>query len=576
MSAQARSLEKSPVSLSCLAGIVLAILSVCAVLVFFPTQFFSDSLCNAYTVEKAFYAPEMPVGMYFNPLGHPLQNSFYYMVAWILSFFGYHGRLLIPLQVTSMIFSILAVLAMYLVILRLSGDPVSAFLAGAIFGTGYSFWYWSGQVKSYPISTFFILLALLLFIRFPNGWGVVLSAAFSALAVGFFQGAVPVMGVMAVLVFFRFDRLKSRLLYAGAYILSAAVFAFLVYSASSALISGSITARTFRDVYEMFWDVFSKGAIPGGNSFFFAPEGSVFRDHFAVLMRSVVSESFAPGGKWMGWGFNTIPDFSEGMLRAGNFISMVVLAGFLVLLVIFVLRRRSGIERPGMVFAVLLVWTLLFSTAFFLVDPSHVYTYICSTGMIVFMGAAAGKSRTGKAVLAVLFLLLLQFNGSQMLAARFPDHGLEECRNLEGVVRRGDVFFSGYLKDSFFAPSWSLTYYFRISEVVLEGEESRDFVRGRVSPRIRKIIAGHWKAGRRVFINITKLLGCYSPGQKDAILKNLSARFTLRAAFKAHDTYMFPEHQLEVYYRILPPGAVKEGVFQPETFHARGCLTAEN
>ncbi len=547
-------------------GVVLFVFFLSLGSLFFPTQVFSDSFINCFQVEKALQAPGTYYEAFMNPLGHILQNRFYYSIGRLLEFFGYHGRLLYTIQFTSLIFSALAVLLMYLILLHLFRDPWSAFLSGALMGFGYSFWFWSGQAKSYPIATFFLLLAFFLFVRFPSVPGVALASICSASASGFFQGALPFAGIMLLHILLCRKPLKERLALAGLYVLFTSAFILIMYAlASGGLGNISIFSRDGSLwAGKLFWQALSNGQIPGTIPY----NSTVYRhslpEHIFLLSYNIVAESFIPMGQMMFWGFQTMFNRSGFITGFNTFLNCFILAGTAVILAVFLFRTRKSRPDDSRFLILALAWLLLFGSAFFLVDATHVYLYVCSLGFTIFMGCVSASSRTARVVLLAMVLVLFGANFYQVKSGNFRDRSLEEISRIKTGARMGDYFIIGSVNGCSFGPAWSVTYYYLANMIFLEENESGQFDRGLfpagLSDRIRRALS----QGGHVFINRTGFLRCFPPVKRDLAWKAWESEFSLNFSFSATDFHHTPSAAVEEYYRVVDNGGGTDSFNDPE------------
>jgi hypothetical protein len=549
-----------------LPGVALFVFFLSTGSLFFPTQIFSDSYINCFQVEKALQAPGTYYAAFMNPLGHVLQNRFYYSIGRLLEFFGYHGRLLYALQFTSLVFSALAVLLMYLTLLHLFRKPWSAFLSAALMGFGYSFWFWSGQAKSYSIATFFLLLAFFLFVRFPSMPGVALASICSASASGFFQGALPFAGIMLLYILLCRKPLKERLALAGLYVLLTSAFIFIMYIlASGSLGYISVFSRDgICEAGKIFWRALSNGQIPGTIPY----NSTVYRhslsEHIFLLLYNMAAESFIPMGQMMFFGFQTMFERSGFVTGINTALNFIILSGIAVILAVFLFKTRKTRPEDSRFLILALAWLLFFGSAFFLIDATHVYLYVCSLGFIIFMGCVSASSGTARIVLLAMVLILFGANFYQMKSGNCRDRSLAEIGRIKTGARMGDYFVFGSVNGCSFGPAWSVTYYFLADMIFLEDNESGQFDSGLFPPglsdRIRRALA----RGGHVFINRTGFLSCFPPGKRDIAWKAWESEFGLDFSFSATDFHHTPLPAADDYYRVLDKGGGADSLNDPE------------
>jgi len=519
---------------------------------FFPTQIFTDSLVDCYYVEKAFQAHGAVKGNYLNAFGHILQNWFYYFAGKIMEFCGYHGRLLFPLQTTSILFATLAVLVMYLILLHLFKEPWSAFLTSAVLGFGYSFWFWSGQVKSYPIATFFVLLAFYFYIRISSWRGVILSSLSSVLAIGFFQGSCAFVGVMLIFILIDSRPLRKRILNAALYFFPCALFVALIYFFISGATENSyiLSWKNIHAAWDMFWRASSEGQIPSAvprNSSFFPHS---LAQHLSLLAYNIVSETFIPIGPMMFSAFATIFDQSAPVLKLNPVLDYIVLSGIGLILIVFFINIKKIWPTHGKFFILSLVWLLFFGSVFFFVDATHPYLYICTVGLLIFTGTISASSKPARFILLVIMFILFAANYHQLKSGHYEDRALSELKTTQSVVRAGDSFIFGLFKGSSFGSNWSITYYYLVDMIYLEDYQIDEFNQGWFPSVLSADIHNAINKGGRVFINRTGFSNCFPPQEKDAVWKVWSSEFDLLPVFKLNEYYSSLGPREESYYMI--------------------------
>jgi len=517
---------------------------------FFPTQYFSDSLLYCYYVEKAILAPSITPGICPIAFAHIFQNLFYYLVIKFLGLFGFHGRVLVPLQILSIIFSIMAVITLYLIILRLFKEPVSAFLTGGILGAGYSFWYWSGQTKSYPMSTFFVLLAFYLFLILPDWRGIVLTSLCSALAVGFFQGTLPFVLIMAVYIFLWFRNFGRRILNSAIYLVLTCFFILIIYYASFSMTVASIHPFEghLRGVWHEFWNPISSRSIPGG-AWIFSQTSSIsyYFSQLSCLLKNIVSEAFVPSGDSMDWAINTVLNTSERVLILNRRVDLAILIGILIIIFIFLMNFRKIWNNHWKIIVFSIIWTLLFIGTYFIIHAVHPYIYICAVGLIIFIGCIAAYSITVRVIMGIIFALLLLANSHQIIFGHRPDDGFRDLQRVESIVKKGDCFITGVYNDHYFGPYDHVNYYFFTRLIEISEDEASMFLLGRFPENIAEKIKTSLEEGKQVFINKTGFLESFPEEHRNSVWKVVTTKFLALPAF----TYTLHPTRIVMNYYML-------------------------
>lgn len=516
-----------------------------------PTQYLSESFRNTYFIEKAIQDPEGWFGQHLLSFGHVMMSVLYYGVAWVLYHMGYTGRLLFPLQIVSALFSLLAVLTLYWLLVRAFGEPLPAFLLAGIFSVGYGFWFWSGQVKSYTVSVFFLLLAVFLIFSRTSRWFVLGAALASALAISFFMGAVPIVPVVILCLFFRGERWNQSIKNAVIYLLATMVCITALYMVVFITVTGFFP-RSFNGLFwavSDFRQVLSPGAIPGGISFLF-PEGSVsFSKQLGLLLRCIVSQTLSPMNNVQGWPYSTIYDTAAAALERNNRLNLLFLCGMALVLLYGGLKTRFQTPIQGRWVLCALVWMVCFTGTFFLMDAAHVFVYICALGLFFMLGAAS-SSRPTWVILGFILVGLLWTNTQQMAAGHRPDDYLVKCRSLEGIVRRHDWFFCGTIGNGYCEPDWSIRYAFLAREIRIEKEDAVQLCQGRFSQRFVEKMQEAWRKGGRVFLNSTLLQACLPEKSRSAFWRDLRAQCSVRPVFRFPDSNIYPNHPVEDYVEL--------------------------
>jgi len=100
-----------------------------------------------------------------HPPGYPLFSE----LGKLLSFLPF-GNTGIKVALLSCIFSVLTLFMVYLIVYRLSNNPVYAIVAVTVLGVSYSFFFQTTMVKFYPINAFLILVILFLGIKITENF----------------------------------------------------------------------------------------------------------------------------------------------------------------------------------------------------------------------------------------------------------------------------------------------------------------------------------------------------------------------------------------------------------------------
>ncbi|MFH0801610.1 MAG: hypothetical protein V2A78_04405 [bacterium] len=526
------------------------IFTVATRLFLFPTQYLSESFRNTYYIEKAIQDPEGWFGQHLLSFGHVMMSVLYYGVARVLYFMGYTGRLLFPLQIVSALFSLLAVLILYWLLVRAFGEPLPAFLLAGIFSIGYGFWFWSGQVKTYTASTFFLLLAVYLIFSRTSRWFVLGAALASALAISFFMGAVPIVPVVILCLFFRGERWSQSVKDAAIYLLATVVCITALYLVVFITVTGFIP-RSINGLFGAvsdFRQVLSPGAIPGGISFLF-PEGSVtFSGQLWLLLRCIVSQTLSPMNNVQGWPDYTIYDTATVALGLNNRLNLLFLCGMALVLLYWGIKTRFQTPSRGRWFLCALVWLACFSGTFFMMDAAHVFVYICALGLFFMLGAAS--SRPAWVILGLILAGLLWTNTQQVAAGHRPDDYLVKCRSLEGIVRRHDWFLCGTIGRGYCEPDWSIRYIFLARDIRIDEGDAVQLCQGRFPPSLTEKMKEAWRKGGKVFLNTTLLQACLPEESRSAFWRDLRAQCSVRPAFRFPDSNIYPNHPVEDYVEL--------------------------
>jgi len=454
---------------------------------FFPTHYDWTTLFTISTVERALLSPDGLQKACAIIISHIFQGPFYYHVGNCLAFFNYHGRMLFPLELLNLIFASLALLFFYLALLKLSMEPVPAFLASAFLGFGYGFWYWSGQTYGYNISSFFIFLSLFLFLRFPGIKGILLAGVSSSLALGFATLSVPFIAVMLLLILGKPVAIRMRFIFAAVYILTTFIsfelFLSLLmgYPFSPDLICFS-TANLFNTAHDAFstlnQQLFRNGLLrtfkwnflPGLMELS-CPEGSIIYDHSLATMR--LNETL-----------------NRTLLGA---ILMVLFLGLLNIKRLWALKKT--------IFLLSLSWIVFFGFSFLIIDPFNNFVYITFAGVIFLICAACTVSKANRIILALALGILFWGNFNQVLKGHSRDPVMVASEKIDGIISQGDYYL---MRLDPADAEWALMYYYLLEGLPIDDKETQNLFNGcldnSLADKIKYILA----KGKSVFFNLTR------------------------------------------------------------------------
>lgn len=498
---------------------------------FFPTQKNTSTYITSYLVEKAMQAPQMLQGSSGSSFSHIFQEPFYYRVGRVLAFFNYHGRMLPPLKMVNLFFAAMAVLVLYMLLLNLTGEPFSSFIAAAFLGFGYGFWYWSSHIYCYDIGIFFALLSLFCFLRFPGWIGILLAGASTALAAGFAIMTLPSAAVMLLAIFLFGTNLRTRLLHSTAYLLATAAF-FMIFL--SLLRTGGIspgfifswTAGFLGRFQEMFARSHQDLSLISNSQVYFLKTG-LYRIFKWNLLPAWLEMSCPEG--------NIVYDRSPAAIGLNEILNRIILfAIFLVTALGLSQYKKIGSRnRKTLLFS--LAWVLVFGLAFFLFDPFNYLVIITFTGVIFMIGTVSGVSRINRAVMGAALLMLFLGNFHQVLSGNRPDPVLKKVAELSGTVRFGDFCLVRDPGDT----EWALMYCYMLELAIMGEREARDLAAGRIEDNLAGMLGRLQAGGKTVFFNATRfeknmrLAGFeVSPGWEKALSRS----------FKVSEAFVLPDY----------------------------------
>ncbi len=518
-----RSVFKKYGKIHLLPGFLVLVLYAFPVSLYFPSIESPDTLENAYLVEKALYDPVQSAAFYLYSPAHLLQNPLYYGVGKFLAFAGFHGSLLVPLKLISVLFNFLALLVAYVLMSRLLGKTIPAFIGTVLFGASAGFWFWGGQVKAYPITLFFCLLALLTASYSGSRWATAGAAASSAAAAGFSISALPLFAVILLFMLSEGGFTSRAWKRAGGYLALGVAFTLLLFLWMSSLLLelpllspgnvNSIAGTTLSTLSLETPGIFTPGSMSGD----FSPS-SRLSSLFSNLLSSVVRTGDGTSGEKLKWG-------------------LILLALNSVLLVI---PLASGIlcagkkKRPALLLSA--AWFLIFGASFFLGDPENGFVYIMLFGASLLAAETCTGSSMGKTALATLILLLAFLNTCHFSGLNRPDERAEDCRMIGGIARPYDVFVAGIIPH-FYGRNPYLNYCLRTTFITMSPDDLKALKTGLLAPRLDAEISFWLSSGRRVFLSRS----CVELAIED---EGTRARFweALRSGFKVTDSFTTPAH----------------------------------
>ncbi|MFH0803181.1 MAG: hypothetical protein V2A78_12470 [bacterium] len=454
---------------------------------FFPTHYDWTTLFTCSTVERTLLIPDQFQRSNGLVISHIFQTPFYCHVGKCLAFFNYHGRMLLPLELLNLFFASLALLFFYLTLLKLSMEPISAFLSSAFLGFGYGFWYWSGQTYGYNISSFFVFLSLFLYLSFPGIKGILLAGVSSSLAVGFATLSFPFIGIMLLLILCKPVAVRTRFIFVFAYILTIFIsfqffLSFLMdYSFSPDLIYFS-TANLFRTAHDAFLDLnqqlfrngllrtFKWNFLPGLMELS-CPEGSIIYDHSLAAMR--LNETM-----------------NRTILGA---ILMIIFLGLLYFKRLWALKKA--------IVLIFLPWIVFFGFSFMLIDPFNNFVNITFAGVIFLICAACTVSKVNRIILTVALGILFWGNFHQVLTGHSRDPVMVASENIAGIIHQGDYYL---MRLDPADAEWALMYYYLLEGLPMDEKETQALFNGCLTDSLADKIKYILAKDKYVFFNLTR------------------------------------------------------------------------
>lgn len=134
--------------------------------VFLAYRLFANATVVPGTVCMVLNAEKGEFGRYyFWHVGHVLFDftAFWLFQAWKI--LGWHDRALVPLQTMNAFFGALAAGILYLLLFSMTRKSILSLLLSLVFAFSYSFWYFSSEVKFYPLAAALLLLSILIFME---------------------------------------------------------------------------------------------------------------------------------------------------------------------------------------------------------------------------------------------------------------------------------------------------------------------------------------------------------------------------------------------------------------------------
>lgn len=504
-------------------GLFLVVLYIALLPLYFPTIITSDTLECGYQVEKALNDLDHPLAYYLYNPAHLLQNPLYYGVGKILANRGYHGFLIFPLQWMAIIFGFFTLLLAYLLNLRLLKDPLSAFIGTVFLGLTYGFWLWSGQIKAYPIALFFCLLAFFYLASSRGRWAPLLSAASSAVAVGFSFAASPLIAVLTLFILTKekisFKILLRALIYA---LLSVLLIVLLFLGTSAILFKSSFLSRANTAL-----------ALNVAASTISMKTPKLFTPGF-------MSGNFSSSFRLSSLALNLMDSIVAGMNGASQWASkwlkglLAINACVLLVLFIFNFRRLWAKSRQALVFS--LAWIFFFGASFFLGDPENGFIYVLSFAVALILAALCAASKAGKTAAIILLALLMFINISQIRSLHHPDERAGDCERIHDIVRPYDVFIIGIIPH-YYGRSPYLNYCRRITFLMIKPDELEFLKKEILPPGLADEILTWFKRERRVFLSRSCVeLALGEQKLRENFWKALHSRFIIS------DSFTIPSH----------------------------------
>ncbi len=504
------------------AGLLLFLFFLALYLWLLPNHLERDSWLVNYLVVKSLEAPPGPShpGLYY--YSHVFQNPLDCLLGRFCLWIDPGADLLKAFQVMSALFSVFALLLAYLVFLRLGLSTLPAFLSAFFLGSGYGFWAWSGQLKAYAAGYFFLMLALASYLCFRAIWRLFFCALFSALAVGFSFAAYPFLGVMAVFILLGSGAFRRRLADAAIYILGTLLFVFLFFLGIHSFIFGRLSLGSPGG-----WSL--PGLLPWTDMGAFASGGRVPWEGLGVFRNSVFAVlSPELGGRWL-----SMPLFG-------------LLAAVFILLLAANFKRLRSEWRNELLLS--LLWIVIFLAAFFFVDPVNSFLYVIFFGAGLFFGVVCTSLPRSNLLLLLLSVLLLLGNLGEAVRLKGPDPSVEYAARLDGILRKGDVFISGFSGDY---PEYdpALLSYFSIDLMELTRGELSALSGGILPPALERRIEGLLESGKRIFISGEKARRALENlgGSEENFWRALGKKHPVLRAFEAP---FGPDGSNELYLRL--------------------------
>lgn len=463
---------------------------------FFPTHYDSSTFITNYLVERALPNPNALLNNLGFSLSHIFQEPLYYYVGKCLALFNYHGRMLVPLKIVNFAFAALAVLFFYLVLLRLTKEPISAFLSSAFLGFGYGFWYWSGQTYCYDISFFFIFLSLYLYLHFPGITGILLAGVSSSLAAGFATLSLPFVAVMILLILCSPETIRTRLLFLSIYILTTFV-SFLFFLCC--FLANSISLN-----FIFLWTT----------QFFQRAYGTFLHTHQNLSLISSSQEYFIKSGLLRIFKWNLLPGWLEmscpegsiiydralATIKLNEILNRIILGGILLIVSLSLIRFRRLWASKKTIILISFAWTVFFGFSFLVVDPNNYFINLTFAGVIFLICASGSVSKANRIILAAALLILFAGNFHQVLRGHTQDPLLKASGQISGFVKTGDFCLVRDPEDT----EWALMYCYMLDLLPIGDQEAQALLQGRLSGGLTGIISSILAADRTVFFNVTR------------------------------------------------------------------------
>jgi len=524
-----RLFAKIKLSKSILAGIILLLVYLYFCRYLFPTQLIesdnlglNETLIYQYYVEKALTAPTVSVDLICGNRCHLFQAPFFLLLYRFVSLFKLKADLLFLSQLLICIFGAAGVLLFYCLQIRVFKDPFSAFLSSAILGFGYGFWIFNILTKPYQISYFFMILALLLYVFYPNYRGAFFSSLASAMAVGFSLVAIPFLGIMVLYIMVNRNVFFVKITQSVLYVFSAVGFFILSYFALAIPIVGTHRLAPAASYLWRFLEMINYNAY--------------FRN------KQALSSFFSMLGNNLLLSQICLPFESRC-----NFIVKFLLIAILGLFLYMFFRHFKyfwSAHREKIILA--LAWPGFFIIAILLIDARNAFIYVWPLGTILLLGGISSYSRFGRILLMILVSLIFMLNFSVISACHKPVPSAEDCKKLEAenVISKGDCILvkEDNIGDYRIGCDDFLQYYFRLDMIGIDvtGDNYENFnklIAGRLPDEVVLKIMEAIKKGKRVFFNKTVFEEKVNPAGRERFLDAFMPLFTIKDAFVLHNLH---------------------------------------